>query len=231
MNNYSKLLSAVIIAVGIFALGLCIKAGIDNVAFRDRNVTVRGLAEREVQANLVTWPISYNLVGNDLQTLYDRVTSTNAIITRFLTSNGLDSDEISVNPPDIYNSEANRYSSNIPAFKYSVSCTITVNSSKIDTVRSLLNRQMELLKEGVAFSNSYINYQFTELNSIKPEMIAEATKNARLSADQFAADSNSRVGKIKTASQGQFSIDDRDSSTPYIKRVRVVSTIVYYLED
>lgn len=231
MNNYSKLLSALIVAVGIFALGLCIKAGIDNVAFRDRNVTVRGLAEREVQANLVTWPISYNLVGNDLQSLYDRVTSTNAIITRFLTSNGLDSDEISVNPPDIYNSEANRYNSNIPAFKYSVSCTITVNSSKIDTVRSLLNRQMELLKEGVAFSNSYINYQFTELNSIKPEMIAEATKNARLSADQFAADSNSRVGKIKTASQGQFSIDDRDSSTPYIKRVRVVSTIVYYLED
>lgn len=231
MKKVSKILPAVVIATGIVILGFCIKAGIDNVAFRDREVTVRGLAEREVEANLVTWPISYNLAGDDLQSLYNRVSATNNVIISFLTSNGISTDEISVNPPDTYDAAANRYASDRFNYKYSLNCTVTVTTTKIDKVRELLNRQAELLKEGVAFSNSYINYQYTDLNSIKPEMIAEATRNARAAADQFAADSESRVGKIKTASQGQFSIDDSDSSTPFIKKVRVVSTIVYYLED
>lgn len=231
MKFSSSIVSAVIIAAGILSLGLCLKAGIDNMAFRDREVTVRGLAEREVQANLVTWPITYSLAGNDLQGLYDQVSSNNAVITRFLTSNGISADEISINPPDSYDAASNRYSSDSFRYKYAINCTVTVTTTKVDTVKSLLNRQVELLKQGIAFSNSYINYQFTGLNDIKPEMIAEATKNAREAAQRFAADSESHVGKIKTAQQGQFSITDSDSSTPYTKKVRVVSTIVYYLED
>lgn len=231
MKNLNKLMPALLIALGIIILGLCIKAGIDNIAYRDRIVTVRGLAEREVKADLVTWPITYSLAGNNLQNIYDQVSKNNDIIVKFLTSNGIKPDEISVNPPDTYDASSNRYRSDSFNFNYSINCTVTVTTRQVDKVRELLNRQSELLKEGVAFSNSYINYQFTGLNSVKPEMIAEATRNARAAADQFAADSESRVGKIKTASQGQFSIDDSDSSTPYIKKVRVVSTIVYYLED
>lgn len=231
MKLKSSVIAAVIISIGIIVLGICLKSGIDNIAFRDREVTVRGLAEREVPADLVTWPITYSLAGNNLQTIYDQVSANNAIIVKFLTSNGISSDEISVNPPDTYDATSNRYRSDSFNYNYSINCTVTVTTKKVDKVRELLNRQSELLKEGIAFSNSYINYQFTGLNSIKPEMIAEATKNARAAADQFAADSESRVGKIKTASQGQFSIDDTDSSTPFIKKVRVVSTIVYYLED
>lgn len=227
----SSVISAALIAVGIVVLGFVLKAGIDNIAFRDREVTVRGLAEREVPADLVTWPITYSLAGNDLQTLYNKVSSNNATIVKFLTSNGISQDEISVNPPDTYDATSNRYRSDSFNYNYSINCTVTVTTKKVQKVRELLNRQSELLKEGIAFSNSYINYQFTGLNSIKPEMIAEATKNARAAADQFAADSESRVGKIKTASQGQFSIEDSDSSTPFIKKVRVVSTIIYYLED
>ena len=98
-------------------------------------------------------------------------------------------------------------------------------------MRELLNRQGELLAKGIAFSNNEISYDYTQLNSIKPEMIAEATKNAREAADRFAADSESRLGKIKNAEQGYFSIDDADPSTPYIKRVRVVTNITFYLED
>lgn len=231
MKNLNKLMPALLIALGIVILGLCIKSGIDNIAYRDRIVTVRGLAEREVKADLVTWPITYSLAGNNLQNIYDQVSKNNDIIVKFLTSNGIKPDEISVNPPDTYDASSNRYRSDSFNFNYSINCTVTVTTRQVDKVRELLNRQSELLKEGVAFSNSYINYQFTGLNSVKPEMIAEATRNARAAADQFAADSESRVGKIKTASQGQFSIDDSDSSTPYIKKVRVVSTIVYYLED
>lgn len=231
MKKFDSILPATIVAVAVVILGLSLKAGIDNIAFRDREVTVKGLAEREVPADLVTWPISYSVAGDRLSDLYDQVSRNNEIIIKFLTSNGISRDEISANPPDTYNATSNQYRSGNFNYNYSITSTVTVTTKKVDKVRELLNRQSELLKEGVAFSNSYINYQFTGLNKIKPEMIGEATKAARDAAAQFAADSESRVGKIKSANQGQFSIDDVDSSTPYLKKVRVVSTIVYYLED
>lgn len=226
-----KFIPSLLIALSIVILGLCLKSGIDNFTFRDREVTVRGLAERQVMANEVTWPITFNIAGDDLTTIYDNVSRTDSIIVRFLTSSGITRDEISVAPPSTYNAAANQYSSSTFKYKYSLESTVTVTTKKVDKVRELLGRQAELLKEGVAFSNSYINYRYTDLNAIKPAMIEEATKNARLAADKFAADSHSKVGKIKTASQGQFTIDDSDSSTPWLKNVRVVSTIVYYIED
>lgn len=229
-KSYLFVISAFLIAAGIFFSGLFIKTGIDNMAFRDRQVTVKGLAEREVEANRVTWPIQFSVAGDDLMSLYDQVTRYNAKIVDFLTTNGIDKDEISINPPDTYNATTNQYSSGNFRYNYSLSCTVTVTTSKVAKVRELLNRQAELLKEGIPYSNSYINYEYTALNDIKPDMIAEATKNAREAAAQFAKDSGSKVGKMKTASQGQFSIEDQ-SSTPFLKKVRVVTTIVYYLED
>ena len=226
-----KFIPSLLIALSIVILGLCLKSGIDNFTFRDREVTVRGLAERQVMANEVTWPITFNIAGDDLTTIYDNVSRTDSIIVRFLHSSGITRDEISVAPPSTYNAAANQYGSSTFKYKYSLESTVTVTTKKVDKVRELLGRQAELLKEGVAFSNSYINYRYTDLNAIKPAMIEEATKNARLAADKFAADSHSKVGKIKTASQGQFTIDDSDSSTPWLKNVRVVSTIVYYIED
>lgn len=226
-----KFIPSLLIALSIVILGLCLKSGIDNFTFRDREVTVRGLAERQLMANEVTWPITFNIAGDDLTTIYDNVSRTDSIIVRFLTSSGITRDEISVAPPSTYNAAANQYGSSTFKYKYSLESTVTVTTKKVDKVRELLGRQAELLKEGVAFSNSYINYRYTDLNAIKPAMIEEATKNARLAADKFAADSHSKVGKIKTASQGQFTIDDSDSSTPWLKNVRVVSTIVYYIED
>lgn len=224
-------ISALLIAVSIVVLGLCIKAGIDNFSFRDRTVTVRGLAERQVEANTVSWPMSYDIAGNDLQTLYAKLQTNNKVILDFLTSNGLDSSEIYVNPPSIYNAEGNVYGGDRARYQYNFTSTITVNTSKVKLVRELQNRMPELLREGVAVNNNYTNYQYTDLNAIKPEMIAEATQNAREAADKFASDSNSKVGKIRTASQGQFTIESVDNSTPYLMKVRVVSTIVYYLQD
>lgn len=229
MKN-SNIIAAIVLAIGIAALGLFVKSGIDNIAFRDRQVVVKGLAEREVMANRVTWPITYSVAGNDLLYLYDQVTSYNKIIQKFLTSKGIDPSEITINPPSTFNADADKYSSRGYQYKYSLDCQVTVTTDKVELVRSLLNRQSELLKEGIPYSNSWINYQYTALNDIKPEMIAEATQNAREAAQKFAQDSGSKVGKMKTANQGQFSIEDSES-TPWIKKVRVVSTIVYYLED
>ena len=127
-----------------------------------------------------------------------------------------------------------RYNNQPIPFKYSVTSVVTVSSSQVTKVHDLINRQGELMEKGIAVSSDYSNpitYSYTELNDIKPEMIAEATKNAREAADKFAADSDSKLGKIKSARQGQFSIEDRDAYTPYIKEVRVVTTLTYFLED
>ena len=183
--NLSKIIAPALISVAVVILGFTLKAGIDNIAYRDREVTVRGLAEREVKADLVTWPITYSLAGNDLMTIYQKVNSNNEIIVKFLTSNGIPREEISVNPPDTYDRASNRYGSDSFNYNYAISCTVTVTTKQVDKVRELLGRQSDLLKEGIPFSNSYINYQFTGLNSIKPEMIAEATKNARAAAQQI----------------------------------------------
>lgn len=232
MKDFKSIIAPLILALGILGMGFAIKGGIDNFAFRDREVNVRGLAERNVNANQVTWPVSYAITGDNLQTLYEQTTRDNKTVMEFLTSNGISEKDISINPPVVYDQSADQYSyNNGPKFKYKLTSTLTVLTSQVEKVRELLNRQGELLAKGIAFSNNEISYDYTQLNYIKPEMIAEATKNAREAADRFAADSESRLGKIKNAEQGYFSIDDADPSTPYIKRVRVVTNITFYLED
>lgn len=227
--------SALLIGLGIFFLGVFIKAGFNSISNNARVVTVRGLSEREVEANKVTWPIVSKFVGNDLPTVYQNIETSNNAIVAFLKSNGVSDAEIAVNAPQVIDMQADRYNSNPIPFRYNVTSVIVVTSSKVKEVNKLIERQTELLKQGIAIVAGDYNYQttyeYTDLNSIKPAMIADATKNARKAAIKFAEDSESNLGKIKTASQGQFSIEDRDQYTPYIKRVRVVSTIQYYLKD
>ncbi len=134
-KSYLFVISAFLIAAGIFFSGLFIKSGIDNMAFRDRQVTVKGLAEREVEANRVTWPIQFSVAGDDLMSLYDQVTRYNAKIVDFLTTNGIDKNEISINPPDTYNATTNQYSSGNFRYNYSLSCTVTVTTSKVAKVQ------------------------------------------------------------------------------------------------
>jgi len=196
---------------------------------------VRGLCEKEVTANKVTWPIVSKEVGNDLNVIYQNIQKTNSAIVGFLKSNGITDSEISVNAPQVVDMQADRYNSTPAPFRYNVTTVVVVTSAKVEAVNKLMTRQTELLKEGIAIVAGDYNYQttyeYTDLNKVKPGMIAEATKNAREAAKKFAEDSDSRLVKIKTASQGQFSIENRDQYTPYIKRIRVVSTIDYFLKD
>jgi hypothetical protein len=236
MNLFKKILPAVIVALGLTAIGIGINKGLKSVTDNRRTVSVRGLSEREVKADKVTWPIVFKLVGNDLQDLYTQINQTDDQIVKFLTDNGIASADISINAPDVIDQQANRYISNerIP-YRYNITSVIVVTSSDVDKVNELIKRQVELFKYGIAISTDEYSYQtqyeFTGLNDIKPEMIADATNKARQAAIKFAEDSQSKLGKIATASQGQFSITDRDQYTPYIKSVRVVTTIDYFLED
>ena len=180
-----------LLAVGMLLLGVFIKNGFSEFAQKDRSVNVKGLAEMEVPADKVTWPLVYKSLGNDLGALYDDIKRSNQTILEFLKEKGLAETEISVNAPEIIDLKAERYSNNNDTpYRYNVTSVITVTSMKVD-----------------------------------------ATKNAREAAEKFAKDSESELGKIRHASQGQFSISDRDANTPYIKKVRVVTTIEYSLED
>jgi hypothetical protein len=227
----NKIREAVILAVGVMVLGWCIKSGIDNFSNKDRKVTVKGLAEREVEADKVIWSLSTNEMGNDLPTLYENINSKTGKIKAFLKQNGLEDDEITVNPPSVNDLESNQWSENRKNFRYIVNTTLTVSTQKVDKVNKAIFRQAELLKQGVAIEGSNPQYDYVSFQQMKPEMMEEAIKNAQKTAEQFAKASESKLGKIQTAGQGQFEIDDRDQNTPYIKKLRVVTTVTYALDD
>ena len=233
--NGNVTLFGIFVCAGLIVMGLFIKYGLTHLKDSDRTVTVRGLCEREVNANKVTWPIVNKEVGNYLPTIFMNIENNNRLIVEYLKSNGINESEISVNPPSIIDLQADRYSYNAVPYRYNVTNVVVVTSSNVEKVNELIKKQTELLKQGVAIVAGDYQYQtlyeYTDLNTIKPEMIAEATLKAREAANKFAEDSGSKVGRIQTASQGQFTIEDRDQYTPYIKRVRVVSSIIYYLED
>jgi len=231
----NTIIAAALLAAGLLAIGICVRSGLKSLTDSQRTVEVRGLATRQVEANQVTWPIVFKQVGDNLPAVYDAVASTNQAIIKFLKDNGIADSEISISAPQMTDLSTDRYNNQPIPFKYSVTSVVTVSSSQVTKVHGLINRQGELMKQGIAISSSEysnpITYEYTNLNSIKPEMIAEATKNAREAAKKFADDSESDLGKIKSARQGQFSIEDRDNYTPYIKEVRVVTTLTYFLED
>ncbi|KAA3633521.1 MAG: SIMPL domain-containing protein, partial [Calditrichaeota bacterium] len=182
------------------------------------------------------WPIKFNDASNELESLYATIQKKSGVIEKFLLDNGFSEDEISVSPPSIRDLKAQGYydASKNP-FRYTSISTVTVYTEKIDNVLSTQDKLIDLGKKGIALAtqdwDSRVQYLFTKLNDIKPDMIEEATKNAREAAEKFANDSNSEIGKIKSATQGQFTINNRDSNTSHIKTVRVVVTLQYYLAD
>lgn len=232
MSVQQNLIASVCVAIGIASVGISLKAGIDHFVDRDRVVTVKGLAERNVQADYVIWPVTFRVTGNDLSALYEKAQTQSEEIRNFLISQGIKAQDISQGTPSVQDLHADFYGNNLPPERYRMEMAVSVATTDVDTVLKAMVNQSELIQKGVLFTQNYrTQFSFNGLNSIKPEMVEEATKNARSTAQKFAEDSDSELGKIRRASQGQFSIYDRDSNTPYIKRVRVVTTVEYYLKD
>lgn len=240
MNNNkdsagSAFVLGVLLCVGLALLGYFVSGGIVRIRALDRTVEVKGLSEREVPADIAIWPIRFNEADNDLNLLFLTLERKNAAVEAFLKKRGFKEDEISVSAPAIQDRQAQGYSDTQIKFRYSGASTLTVYTRNVDSVRNAMKDLVELGKQGIAIAGqdyeAKTEYLFTRLNDIKPDMVEEATKNARLVAEKFARDSQSGLGKIKRAVQGQFSINDRDSNTPHIKKVRVVSTLEYYLAD
>jgi len=236
-------------SAGLLILGICLVLGLSSLGYLlgdaalsvkslERTVTVKGLSEREVPANLAAWPMTFQVASNNLDEVYQTIEDKSSTVRKFLLKYGVADNDISLSPPNITDLYAQQWGdrANIK-FRYTGNAVVTVHSENVASVREAMANLLELGKQGVVVAaNQYPNqgsnqFLFTNLVDLKPEMIEEATKNARSVAEKFAQDSDSRLGKIKSARQGQFSIEDRDATTPHIKKVRVVSTVEYYLSD
>ena len=222
------------VSVSVIASAVILSVGLSNIARADKTVSVRGLAEREVDADLAVWPLTFSLGSNDLTELQKDILAKTEIVKNYLAEYELSGDDFTVQSPSITDNSMNPYmDKNQVRYTYIAETVVLVRSSKVEQVKKAQGDSLKLMSDGIAVSKDYkskISFEFTKLNDIKPQMIAEATKNARTAAEQFARDSGSKVGKIKRASQGLFSIEDAAADLSERKTIRVVTTVEYLLK-
>ena len=235
------------IALGLIVGGWVLGAQIKATRLGDRFVTVKGLVERTVKADLAIWPMTYKEAGDDLAAVYAKTDSDKKIILDFLKEQGIQESEIELGVVRVTDTQANEYGGQRAPRRYIVEQQITVRTERVDPIAAAAQKSMQLLQRGVVLTSSQgpgVTYKFTGLNAIKPDMITEATRNARAAADRFASDSGSKVGSIRQANQGVFSIVaagaggaggdqpgyDYGGEQSILKTVRVVTTVQYYLE-
>lgn len=225
----------IICSLALILSSLIISNGMTRINHQSRTVSVRGLAEREVDADMAVWRLTFSLGGNDLPYLQKEILSKTSVIRKYLEDHSLDESDYAILSPEITDTTVNIYmDSNRRGFKYVAKQTFLIRSTKIDKVKSAAGDTLDLIGKEISVLSEYenrVNYEFNGLNAIKPEMIAQATENARLAAEQFARDSHSKVGKIVTATQGLFSIEDAAVGLEEKKKVRIVTTVVYSLAD
>jgi hypothetical protein len=220
------------LSVGLIIGGYLLGNGLVRAKDADRSVTVRGLAERDVTADLATWTLAYSATAEDLSTAQASVDTDSAAIRAFFKELGFPTDALQ--PTGVNVSQF----SDQGVARFTVRQRMTLRTTDIKRAQAAVRRQFELVRRGVVLEEgSGMAFTFTKLNAIKPPMVAEATKDARASAEQFAKDSGTSVGPIKSATQGYFEVQARDgdsgggwgvSDTPY-KKVRVVTTVDFYL--
>ncbi len=222
------------VSVSVIASAVILSVGLSNIARADKTVSVRGLAEREVDADLAVWPLTFSLGSNDLSELQKDILAKTKIVKNYLAEYELSGNDFTVQSPSITDNSMNPYmDKNQVRYTYIAETVVLVRSSKVEQVKKAQSDSLKLMSDGIAVSKDYkskISFEFTKLNDIKPQMIAEATKNARTAAEQFARDSGSKVGKIKRASQGLFSIEDAAADLSERKTIRVVTTVEYLLK-
>ena len=219
--------ASIVLAALVF--GLFQVCSVKTLKSYDDTVTVRGLCEKEVPADRAVLRVSYSSQDNSLVDLRQTIEYNDKVIISILKQAGFTDDEIKYTSARINDRYDGYYTSNI-TYRYGANQTISVFTSKMDLVGKIQNKiDADLLKKDIV-SSTYASYEYHGLNDIKPSMIAESLKNARSAADEFAKNSGSEIGKMRTASQGYFEVDDLDENTPQIKKVRVVSTVEYYLK-
>lgn len=234
----------VCLLLGLVVGGWILGSQIKDIKLADRYVTVKGLVERTVKSDIAIWPVSFKEAGNDLSEVFARSEADKNTVLKFFAAQGISPQEISVGQIQVTDRQANEYGNGQAVSRYIVQQTVTVQSKDVDKIANAGQKTATLVQAGIVVGGANgqggIRYQFTGLNALKPDMITEATRNARTAAERFAADSGSQVGSIRSANQGVFSISPAESSAvgdygdgnadaSIMKKVRVVATVDYYL--
>ncbi len=222
-NKLKIIIGVVVLVVIIISATIYMSAG--GFSEQGSYVEVKGLSEKIVKADTAIWSMSFDVKSNDIDSLYSGIAKNIETIRAFLKEKGFDDKEINVAPVNIYQ---DTYKDS--AFRYNSNNQVSVYTKKVDLAKSASNSTLLLVKKGVVLNQNYISFQFSDLNSIKPEMLAEAIKNARSTASQFAKNTDSTVGSVTRGNQGVFEIEDKDPGSPEYKKIRLVSTLRFLLK-
>lgn len=229
---FEKPLAGFFCGLGIAIAGWLLFVAANTYIASKRTINVKGLSEKIVRADLVNWPITFKTTGNNLPELQNLIESNRTSVRHFLTSCGFDQTEMSDTPLSVVDYYSN-YGNDKPIYRYLIQTTVLLRSDKIDIVKKAMGNTGVLINQGIVLDvpqyGNTTEFMYTKLNTIKPDMLKEATQNARQAAEQFAKDSNAIIGTIKSAQQGLFSIEDRDANTPDWKKIRVVSTVEFLI--
>jgi uncharacterized protein len=230
IGGVTIIVSALLLAAGLYAGGFFIGEGISNWNSGRRIIAVKGLSEREVPASVATWTIGYAATGNDLDTINRKLNESTKATVAFVKNAGFEEKEMSVQPPALYDTSMEQREKDLPAppERFRAEQSVLLRTAKVDLIKPALASASTLMASGVLLTaGCQPNYVYNQLNEIKPAMIQEATKNARVAAEQFSRDSQTSLGKLRNASQGWFQVENRDAATPERKVVRVVVDVDY----
>ena len=222
--------SALLIAVGLAASGYFVGQGISDRGAGRRIISVKGLSEKEVPASVATWTIGYSANGNELGEINKKLADSTTAVMAFLKGAGFAESDLAVQPPSLQDTtmEAREKDVPPPPERYKAFQSVLLRTAKVDLIKPALASASNLMVSGVLLSGkSEPTYIFNQVNEIKPGMIQEATKNARIAAEQFSRDSQTTLGKLRSATQGWFQVENRDAATPERKVVRVVVDVEY----
>ncbi|MDR0206825.1 MAG: SIMPL domain-containing protein [Bacteroidales bacterium] len=248
MEKTKSMNLSVALFLGLIILGFFIFKGLRTFSDKDRVVTVKGLAEMNMTATSSTINLDFDFSGDDLQSLIKQIENKKSAILSYLKKEGYKESDVKIKNIDVYDRQSyydyewyDGKRTQVKVDRYRVSQSLVISANEVETTEDKAAKiKLDLISNNLT-SSTYTNYVFPELNAIKPQLIAESTKNARIAGEQFANDSKAKLGKIKTASQGQITIVGRyysydeetgsqTSNEPYIQKARVVSTIVFFLE-
>lgn len=222
-NKFFFISLAIIIFSVLISVAFFISA--KNFSKQGSYVEVKGLSEKIVKADTAIWTLSFEIKSNNIDTLYSDIEKNIKTVKAFLTEKGFEAGEINVAPVNIYQDTYNN-----ALFRYNSTNQVSVYTKKVDLAKSSSNETLLLVKNGVVLNQNNISFEFSDINSIKPEMLADAIKNARDTASQFALNSGSSVGSVTRGNQGVFDITEKDPGSPEYKKIRLVSTLRFLLK-
>lgn len=223
-NNQTLFISGALVLFAII-ISLAFFMSAYNFSKQGSYVEVKGLSEKIVKTDTAIWSMSFEIKSNNVDTLYADIEKNIVTIKSFLAEKGFDATEINVAPVNVYQDTYKE-----AAFRYNSTNQVSVYTKKVDLAKAASNETLLLVKRGVVLNQNSITFEFSDLNTIKPEMLAEAIKNARTTADQFAENAASTVGSVTRGNQGVFEIEDKDPGSPEFKKIRLVSTLRFLLK-